>query len=63
MHGIPVCKSGLAAPFSETELKARLGAPDCPIAFTIRGNGKGTATFWTCDFTHGYIDINASYRT
>jgi glutamate N-acetyltransferase/amino-acid N-acetyltransferase len=63
MHGVPVCKSGLAAPFSEAELKTKLDAPDCPIAFTIRGTGKGCATFWTCDFTHGYIDINASYRT
>ena len=63
MHGIPVCKAGLAAPFSETELKQKLDAPDCPISFTIRGAGKGSATFWTCDFTKEYIDINASYRT
>jgi glutamate N-acetyltransferase / amino-acid N-acetyltransferase len=27
------------------------------------GVGVGTATVWTCDLTHGYIDINASYRT
>ena len=63
MHGIAVCKAGLAAPFSEAELKAKLDLPDCPIRFTIRGPGKGSATFWTCDFTHGYIEINASYRT
>jgi glutamate N-acetyltransferase/amino-acid N-acetyltransferase len=63
MHGIPVCKAGLAAPFSEDELKAKLDLPDCPIRFTIRGTGKGSATFWTCDFTQGYIEINASYRT
>jgi glutamate N-acetyltransferase / amino-acid N-acetyltransferase len=63
MHDIPVCKAGLAAPFSEVELKRKLDAPDCPIGFTIRGTGKGSATFWTCDFTREYIDINASYRT
>ena len=63
MHGIPVCKAGLAAPFSEAALKQKLDAPDCPIGFTIRGAGKGSATFWTCDFTKEYIDINASYRT
>jgi glutamate N-acetyltransferase/amino-acid N-acetyltransferase len=63
MHSIPVCRSGLAAPFSEDELKARLDAPDCPIVFTIRGKGKGSATFWTCDLTKEYIEINASYRT
>jgi len=61
--GTPVCKAGLAAPFSEAELKKRMDAPDCPIAFTIRGKWKGSATFWTCDFTREYIDINASYRT
>ena len=27
------------------------------------GIGKGAATVWTCDLTHGYIDINGSYRT
>ena len=27
------------------------------------GIGKGKATVWTCDFTHGYIDINGSYRS
>ena len=25
--------------------------------------GKGAATVWTCDLTHGYIDINADYRS
>jgi glutamate N-acetyltransferase/amino-acid N-acetyltransferase len=27
------------------------------------GIGQGKATVWTCDLTHGYIDINASYRS
>jgi glutamate N-acetyltransferase/amino-acid N-acetyltransferase len=27
------------------------------------GVGDGAATVWTCDLTHGYIDINASYRS
>ncbi len=27
------------------------------------GVGNGTATVWTCDLTHGYIDINADYRS
>jgi glutamate N-acetyltransferase/amino-acid N-acetyltransferase len=25
--------------------------------------GKGAARVWTCDLTHGYIDINADYRS
>jgi len=27
------------------------------------GLGSGKATVWTCDFTHGYVDINGSYRS
>ena len=27
------------------------------------GLGKGVARVWTCDLTHGYIDINGSYRS
>ena len=27
------------------------------------GSGSGAATVWTCDLTHRYIDINASYRS
>jgi len=63
LQGVTVCRSGLAAPFSEAELKQKLDAPECEIRLVIRGKGKGTARFWTCDFTEGYIRINASYRT
>jgi glutamate N-acetyltransferase/amino-acid N-acetyltransferase len=27
------------------------------------GIGAGTATVWTCDLTHAYIQINADYRS
>jgi glutamate N-acetyltransferase/amino-acid N-acetyltransferase len=63
LQSVPVCKNGLAAPFDEEGLKAKLDAPDCLISFQLRGTGKGMATFWTCDFTDGYIRINGSYRT
>jgi glutamate N-acetyltransferase/amino-acid N-acetyltransferase len=63
MQGVMVCRGGLAAPFSEPELKRKLDAPECDIRVTVRGKGKGTARFWTCDLTEGYIQINASYRT
>ena len=58
-----VCRAGLAAAFSEAELKKKLDEPECEIRLAIRGKGKGAARFWTCDFTEGYIHINASYRT
>ena len=63
MQGVPVCRGGLAASFSEEELKKKLDRPECAIRLVIRGKGKGSARFWTCDLTEGYIRINASYRT
>jgi glutamate N-acetyltransferase/amino-acid N-acetyltransferase len=27
------------------------------------GIGGGIGTVWTCDLTHGYITINADYRS
>ena len=33
------------------------------IIHTDLGLGYHKATFWTCDFTHQYISINADYRS
>ncbi|HVP00109.1 MAG TPA: bifunctional glutamate N-acetyltransferase/amino-acid acetyltransferase ArgJ [Bryobacteraceae bacterium] len=63
LQGVPVCRGGLAADFSENELKKKLDEAECAVKFTIRGRGRGKARFWTCDFTEDYIRINASYRT
>lgn len=62
-QGVPVCKNGLAVDFDEAALGAKLNESDIHIQFRIKGTGQGAATFWTCDLTHGYIDINGSYRT
>jgi glutamate N-acetyltransferase/amino-acid N-acetyltransferase len=63
LQGVPVCRGGLAAPFSEPDLKKKLDAADCEVRLVLRGKGKASTRFWTCDFTEGYIRINASYRT
>jgi glutamate N-acetyltransferase / amino-acid N-acetyltransferase len=63
LQGVPVCRGGLAADFSEEDLKKKLDASECLIRFAIQGRGKGAARFWTCDLTEKYIEINASYRT
>lgn len=63
LQGIAVCKGGLAAAYDETELKRKLEAKECEIRLAIRGKGKGTSRFWTCDLTEDYIRINGSYRT
>ncbi len=63
LQGVPVCRNGVAADFSEAAMKVKLDARECLIRFSIRGRGRGRTTFWTCDFTEDYIRINASYRT
>jgi glutamate N-acetyltransferase/amino-acid N-acetyltransferase len=63
MQGVAVCRGGLAADFSEDDLKAKLDGAECAIHFKLRGRGRGRTRFWTCDFTEEYIRINASYRT
>jgi len=63
LQGVLVCRRGLAAEFDEPALKRQLDARECHILFRIGGPGRGSSRFWTCDLTHGYIDINASYRT
>ena len=63
MQDVLVCRGGLAAKFDEEELKIMLNTPDIHIGFRLKGDGKGRARFFTCDFTEGYIKINASYRS
>lgn len=63
LQDVRVCRGGLAAPFDEKDMEARLGASECLIRFVIRGKGTGEAHFWTCDLTEAYVHINADYRT
>jgi glutamate N-acetyltransferase/amino-acid N-acetyltransferase len=63
LQGTLVCQGGVAADFSEAELKKKLDAQECQIRVVFRGRGSAGARFWTCDLTEKYIEINASYRT
>jgi glutamate N-acetyltransferase / amino-acid N-acetyltransferase len=51
-----------AASYSEAEAAACMKRDTIAIAVDL-GLGKGASTFWTCDLTHRYIDINADYRS
>jgi glutamate N-acetyltransferase/amino-acid N-acetyltransferase len=48
--------------YDETPVAAHLKGSDIQIGVNI-GLGNGRATVWTCDLTHGYISINADYRS
>ena len=61
--GIPIAKGGGPVPgYDETPVGEYMRGREIHIAVDI-GIGEGKATVWTCDLTHGYIDINASYRS
>jgi glutamate N-acetyltransferase / amino-acid N-acetyltransferase len=58
-----VARDGLAVPdYDESPVTAHLKGQDIRIGVDI-GLGSGRATVWTCDLTHGYISINADYRS
>lgn len=58
-----VAERGQVAPgYVEAEAAAHMKGQEIEIAVDL-GLGGGAATVWTCDLTHGYIDINADYRS
>jgi glutamate N-acetyltransferase/amino-acid N-acetyltransferase len=75
--GEPADRDRLSIRFGETVV-ARSGMvvdgyDEAPVARHLKGQeidigvdlglGDGRATVWTCDLTHGYISINADYRS
>jgi len=61
--GIAVAREGERVPdYDEAPLAAHMRGREIELAVDV-GVGDGAATVWTCDLTHGYIDINADYRS
>jgi len=75
--GEPAERDRVAIRFGETQVAlnglAVEGYDEAPVAAHLKGSeidigvdlglGDGRATVWTCDLTHGYISINADYRS
>ncbi len=60
---ILVAENGWVAP-DYTEEAGAAYMKNAELAITVdMGLGNGTSTVWTCDLTHGYIQINADYRS
>ena len=58
-----VARNGLAvAGYDEAPVAQHLKQNEIQIGVDL-GIGAGRATVWTCDLTHGYISINADYRS
>ena len=60
---VVVAKQGWVSPdYDEAKASAYMKGQDLQITVDL-GLGGGTARVWTCDLTHGYININADYRS
>ena len=58
-----VAEQGMqSADYKESRASAHLAGQDISIQIDV-GVGNGSSTVWACDLTHGYIDINAGYRS
>jgi glutamate N-acetyltransferase / amino-acid N-acetyltransferase len=60
---VEVARDGWRSPeYSESDAAAHMKQSHIEIAVDL-GLGDGSCTVWTCDLTHGYIEINADYRS
>lgn len=58
-----VAENGWVSPaYDEGKAAAYMKGEYLKISVDL-GLGQGKCTVWTCDLTHGYIDINADYRS
>ena len=61
--GVVIAKDGERVEgYDEAPVVAHMKTRDIVIDVDLH-LGNGEATIWTCDLTHGYIDINADYRS
>ncbi len=61
--GVTIAAKGEQVPgYDEAPVARHLAGREIVIDVDV-AVGKGAATVWTCDLTHGYIDINGSYRS
>jgi glutamate N-acetyltransferase/amino-acid N-acetyltransferase len=61
--GVLIAAEGqVVSGYDETPVSAHMKGQEIIIEVDV-GIASGAATIWTCDLTHGYIDINGSYRS
>lgn len=59
---IQIIENGTAVDYSEEEATKILSEPEVTAIADVKMGDK-EATAWGCDLTHGYIEINADYRS
>ena len=59
---LKIIENGVALDYSEEKATEILSQPKVTAIADIK-EGDVEAAAWGCDLTHGYIDINADYRS
>lgn len=59
---LKIIENGTAVDYSEEKATEILSEPEVTAVADIK-EGTAEAAAWGCDLTHGYIDINADYRS
>ena len=62
VNDLLLCRDGVDAGFDEASARKELDRKEMTLRLDLH-QGKASAHIWTCDLTHDYITINASYRT
>lgn len=57
-----LCRRGIDAGFDEAQARRELDQKELTVRIDLH-QGKASTRMWTCDLTHDYISLNASYRT
>jgi glutamate N-acetyltransferase / amino-acid N-acetyltransferase len=57
-----VADGGRATSYREEDGQRVMAKPEISVRVSL-SRGEATTTVWTCDFSHGYVSINADYRS
>lgn len=60
--GYPLVREGEPVEFDEATVSQAMRVPEVLIRLDL-GQGRYSATVWTCDFSYDYVRINAEYTT
>ncbi len=62
LEELQLLDNGTPTGYAEADAAARFALPEIDVRIEL-GQGSGTATIWTSDFSYDYVKINADYRT
>ncbi len=61
-QALQLVAGGQPVAYSEEQASAIFGEAEISVTVSL-GLGQDAATVWTCDLSHGYVEINGHYRT